>query len=82
MSYKWLKLNYRPKQINTGAQLQYLKARWYDLGYGSFISKDTYEENLNNPLQYVDPSGHYCVSVDGNWALGGICQSSSLIYGK
>ncbi|WP_332908482.1 RHS repeat-associated core domain-containing protein [Paenibacillus roseus] len=52
-------------------QLQYLRARWYDPSVGRFISKDTYEGDItnpltlnlytytaNNPLRYIDPSGH------------------------
>ncbi|MFC3789839.1 polymorphic toxin-type HINT domain-containing protein [Paenibacillus sp. GCM10012307] len=52
-------------------QLQYLRARWYDPSVGRFISKDTYEGEItnplslnlytytaNNPLRYIDPSGH------------------------
>ncbi|WP_337032725.1 RHS repeat-associated core domain-containing protein [Paenibacillus illinoisensis] len=52
--------------------LQYLRARWYDPGMARFIGEDTlYEGELsdplslnlysyvsNNPLMYVDPSGH------------------------
>ncbi|MEQ7053036.1 polymorphic toxin-type HINT domain-containing protein, partial [Paenibacillaceae sp. P-4] len=51
--------------------LQYLRARWYDPSVGRFINEDTYEGEIknplslnlytyvkNNPLKYVDPSGH------------------------
>ncbi|TXK75434.1 S8 family serine peptidase [Paenibacillus sp. N3.4] len=51
--------------------LQYLRARWYDPTVGRFINEDTYEGkydnpltlNLytyttNNPLRWIDPSGH------------------------
>lgn len=51
--------------------LQYLRARWYDPGMGSFVNEDTYEGQLdnpltlnlytyvnNNPLRYTDSSGH------------------------
>jgi hypothetical protein len=34
----------------------------------------------NNPLRYVDPTGHYCVSANGDWAHGGDCNSESSIY--
>jgi hypothetical protein len=34
----------------------------------------------NNPLRYVDPSGHYCVSANGDWAHGWDCNSESSIY--
>lgn len=34
----------------------------------------------NNPLRYIDPTGHYCVSVDGNWAHAGNCNTVGSIY--
>lgn len=56
---------------DNATNLQYLRARWYDPSVGRFISKDTYEGELNNPLslnlyaygannpiRYIDPSGH------------------------
>lgn len=52
-------------------ELQYLRARWYDPGIGRFITKDTFEGDLNdplslnlytyvinNPLKYIDPTGN------------------------
>jgi RHS repeat-associated protein len=54
-----------------GTGLYYYNARYYDAGIGRFISADTvvpspmnpqdfnrYSYALNNPLKYVDPSGH------------------------
>ena len=51
--------------------LYYCNARYYDVTIGRFISSDTIVPNpanpkafnrysycLNNPLKYVDPSGH------------------------
>jgi RHS repeat-associated protein len=51
--------------------LIYLRARYYDPEVGSFISRDSYPGNLmrplsqnryiyveNNPINYIDPSGH------------------------
>jgi len=51
--------------------LQYLRARWYDPSIGRFISEDTYEGELNNPLSlnlytyvynnpliFIDPTGN------------------------
>ncbi|CAH1217420.1 hypothetical protein PAECIP111893_04275 [Paenibacillus plantiphilus] len=56
---------------DQSAGLQYLRARWYDPSVGRFISKDTYEGQIdnpltmnlytyvhNNPLKYTDPTGH------------------------
>ena len=53
-----------------------LRARWYDSSIGRFIIEDTYEGELvnpltlnlytyvhNNPLRYVDPSGHRTVAL-------------------
>lgn len=67
--------------------------RGYKPELGRFISEDTYEGDIsnplslnlytyvhNNPLRYIDPTGHYCVSADGNWAHGGDCNSESSIY--
>ena len=70
--------------------LQYLRARWYDPSQGRFMSEDMYAGNLtnplsmnrysyveNNPLIYSDPSGNYCVSVDGKYAHTGQCADQS-----
>ena len=55
--------------------LQYLRARYYDISDGRFITADDYlgdtEEPLtlnryaytaNNPMKYVDPSGHFSLT--------------------
>jgi RHS repeat-associated protein len=57
--------------------LYYYNARYYDAGIGRFISPDTivpspanpqaynrYSYVLNNPLRYIDPSGHV-VTING-----------------
>lgn len=69
------------------SKLQYLRARWYDPSAGRFINEDTYEGELenplsqnlytyvhNNPLIYVDPTGHYCVSADQKYSHSGGCD--------
>ncbi|WP_239551401.1 polymorphic toxin-type HINT domain-containing protein, partial [Paenibacillus elgii] len=56
---------------DSSTNLQYLRARWYDPSVGRFINEDTYEGDIsnplslnlytyvkNNPLKYLDPSGH------------------------
>ena len=56
---------------DDSSKLQYLRARWYDPSIGRFISEDTYEGDitnplslnlytyaLNNPMKYWDPTGH------------------------
>jgi RHS repeat-associated protein len=70
--------------------LYYYGARYYDATIGRFISADTVTPNLtnpqalnrysyalNNPLKYIDPSGHYVEIGDG--ALMGwvrFCQAN------
>lgn len=59
--------------------LSYARARYFDSGIGRFVSEDTYEGerrnpqtlNLytyvhNNPLRYIDPSGHRLEAEDGS----------------
>ncbi len=67
--------------------LYYLRARYYDPSLGRFISKDTYEGELanpltlnsyiyayNNPLKYIDPSGNIGWNQIDN-LLGGMLAS-------
>jgi RHS repeat-associated protein len=62
---------YSGEYWDNSTKLQYLRARWYDPSIGRFINEDTYEGNvtnplslnlytyvLNNPLKYIDPTGH------------------------
>ncbi|MDK8182618.1 RHS repeat-associated core domain-containing protein [Paenibacillus sp. UMB4589-SE434] len=64
-------LKYSGEYWDKTTGLQYLRARWYDPSMGRFINEDTYEGdkgnplslNLytyveNNPLKFIDPSGH------------------------
>ncbi|TVX92191.1 RHS repeat-associated core domain-containing protein [Paenibacillus agilis] len=70
-------LKYSGEYWDKTTGLQYLRARWYDPSIGRFISEDTYEGELgnplslnlytyvaNNPLLYIDPSGHRYKSYD------------------
>ncbi|MBX9253632.1 tandem-95 repeat protein [Desmonostoc muscorum CCALA 125] len=63
---------YAGEQYDKGTGLQYLRSRYNDLNAGSFISRDTYEGEINdpssrnqyvyakaNPVAYVDPSGYF-----------------------
>jgi RHS repeat-associated protein len=72
---------------DSSTNLQYLRARWYDPSMGRFINEDTYEGDItnplslnlytyvhNNPLKYIDPTGHWCTSADGNWSHAGDCD--------
>lgn len=62
---------YNAEYTDSSTGLQYLRARYYDSSQGRFTAKDTYlgtipnplSRNLytyveNNPLNFVDPSGH------------------------
>ncbi|WP_270171661.1 S8 family serine peptidase [Paenibacillus sp. SYP-B4298] len=75
---------YSGEYWDKGSELQYLRARWYDPGMGRFISEDTYEGELNNPLslnlytyvhnnplKYIDPTGHFIATITGA-ILGGL----------
>lgn len=73
--------------------LQYLRARWYDPTIGRFINEDTNEGDItnplslnlytyvhNDPLRFIDPSGNYCVSADGNNSHAGACSNLQTSY--
>ncbi|NEN87036.1 polymorphic toxin-type HINT domain-containing protein [Paenibacillus elgii] len=62
---------------DNSAHLQYLRARWYDPSVGRFMSQDTYEGDIanplslnlytyvhNNPLRYTDPSGQIACGLN------------------
>uniref|UniRef100_UPI0036700CCA polymorphic toxin-type HINT domain-containing protein n=1 Tax=Paenibacillus farraposensis TaxID=2807095 RepID=UPI0036700CCA len=64
-------LRYAGEYWDDTTGLQYLRARWYDPGTARFMGEDTYQGQIsdpqslnwyayvaNNPLGYVDPSGH------------------------
>ena len=64
-------LRYAGEYWDDTTGLQYLRARWYDPSMGRFMGEDTYQGEIanpltlnwytyvsNNPLKYVDPSGH------------------------
>jgi RHS repeat-associated protein len=68
-------------------ELQYLRARWYDPSVGRFISEDTVEGQIdnplslnlytyvqNNPLRYKDPTGHFMEDVFAADVGGGGCD--------
>lgn len=67
---------YSGERYNCLSELQYLRARWYDTELGRFISEDSYlgtqtepltrnryAYTCNNPVNYVDPSGHMPVDT-------------------
>ena len=69
---------YSSEYWDSDTGLQYLRARWYDPNTARFVSRDTYEGELtnplsmnlysyvsNNPLRYIDPSGNKLESTYG-----------------
>ena len=75
---------------DTSTGLYYMNARYYDSETGRFISKDTYRGGqkdagtwhlyaycANNPINYVDPSGHWRINISRT--VGGFICSTFLI---
>ncbi|MEK4527884.1 MULTISPECIES: polymorphic toxin-type HINT domain-containing protein [Paenibacillus] len=76
-------------------ELQYLRARWYDPSLGRFITEDTFEGDLQNPMTqngyvyagnnaliYVDPSGNVWKWVGDSWKVvkkAGVATANFLI---
>ena len=69
-------IRYSGEYYDEESGLYYLRARYYDPSTGRFISRDSYEGQLinplslnlytycyNNPLKYVDPTGHIAWDV-------------------
>ncbi|THF72496.1 RHS repeat-associated core domain-containing protein, partial [Cohnella fermenti] len=69
-------IRYSGEFFDAEVGLYYLRARYYDPYVGRFISRDTYTGRddsplslnlytyvLNNPLMFVDPSGHTAVAL-------------------
>lgn len=67
---------YNAEYTDSSTGNQYLRARYYDAASGRFLTKDTYlgetndplSRNLytyaqNNPINYVDPSGHFLLAA-------------------
>ncbi len=65
---------YTGEQFDAETSNYYLRARYYSPNSGRFLSRDSYDGNLNDPLSqnhylyasgnpvgFVDPSGHYTV---------------------
>ncbi|WP_420795533.1 RHS repeat-associated core domain-containing protein [Desulforamulus aeronauticus] len=69
-------LRYAGEYYDDESGLYHLRSRYYDPTIGRFISRDSYEGDINNPLSlnlytyvendplsYVDPSGHSLIGV-------------------
>lgn len=66
-----VKHKYTGQELDTDVSLYHYKARYYDPVLGRFISPDwigfgassqaanRYSYVLNNPIRYIDPTGHY-----------------------
>ncbi|MGM0715499.1 MAG: RHS repeat-associated core domain-containing protein, partial [Bacillota bacterium] len=80
---------YAGEMYDKESGFYYLRARYYDPKMGRFISEDTYKGQVdnplslnrftyvyNNPLRYLDPSGH-APTVDGNIADPSAVKSNS-----
>jgi RHS repeat-associated protein len=74
-------IRYSGEYYDEETGLYYLRARYYDPTIGRFISEDSYEGSVtnplslnqytytfNNPLIYVDPSGHNAIDIVAGWA--------------
>ncbi|QUL56314.1 RHS repeat protein [Paenibacillus tritici] len=74
--------------------LYYLRARYYDPSMGRFLNEDTVEgqidnplsQNLytyveNNPLKYIDPSGHSAMAAGGLYLIPGFGEVLAVVTG-
>ena len=70
-------IRYAGEYYDKDAELYYLRARHYNPSTGRFVSEDSYQGNANqplslnlytycynNPIRYVDPSGHVVTEWD------------------
>ena len=58
------------KDWDVDAELYYYNARWYDPEVGRFITEDSANDDLtryvycgNNPVNFVDPTGHFKLNI-------------------
>ena len=62
------RFKYTGEQFDAITQQYYLRARFYNPSLARFMQEDTYRGDglnlyaycANNPVRYVDPSGHWC----------------------
>jgi RHS repeat-associated protein len=80
---------YTGKELDASTGLYFYEARYYDATLGRFISADTIVQNphdpqalnrysyvRNNPLRYVDPSGHFIQLVLDALGLGNYARAA------
>jgi len=81
--------SYNAERIDRTTGLQYLRARYLDTSVGGFISQDTYLGELlkpltqnqyiytvNDPMNHIDPSGHWGVFKSVGSAISGAASSA------
>ncbi|NLW48735.1 MAG: hypothetical protein GXY86_15585 [Firmicutes bacterium] len=77
------------KDWDEDVGLYYYNARWYDPGVGRFISEDSVADDPNlygycggNPVNNIDPTGHFSVGLQSGWGLvGASLNAVALISG-
>jgi len=80
-------------EMRDPSGLTYLRARYLDSGIGRFISRDTWSGDYNrplslnrwgyvegNPVNKIDPTGHYATSSAGNVAVPVQPSAQAQIY--
>ena len=68
------RFKYTGEQFDPITQQYYLRARFYNPALARFLQEDTYRGDglnlyaycANNPVRYVDPSGHQCDKKNNN----------------
>ena len=68
------RFKYTGEQFDAITQQYYLRARFYNPALARFMQEDTYRGDglnlyaycANNPVRYVDPSGHQCDKKNNN----------------
>ena len=86
-------MKYAGEYYDEESGLYYLRARYYDPSIGRFISMDSYEGDItnplslnlytyveNDPLSYVDPSGHSLIGVVISIGSSILANVASSIY--
>ncbi len=86
--------SYNAEDYNPNLEFQYLRARYYDVERGDFVTEDTYLGNITDPLtlnrynyvkssapNYVDSSGHMPRNILNSlsrWYNAGIIEGKGL----
>ncbi len=81
------RFRYAGEQLDPITGQYYLRARYYDPTVGRFTQEDTYRGDglnlyiyvANNPVSFVDPSGHKCEGAIDSYQPGGIIKLISAV---